>query len=439
MKKSIKYIVSCALLIWGCSTNSVAQSIKELHVGDRLPDILLQNVYHGNGQPVPLRSLCKGKALLISFWATWCIPCIREMQTLDSISPPFSSKLNLLTVNYQDENTMSKLFKDAHIHSLNNRMSVSSDTLMRKYLPYRFLPHNVWVDSTGMIVGITGSEGVSAASLQNLIDGNLKFNTVKRDSISFNALKPYHDDDSSFVYRSIIGKFDPNINSGSVNDRYVYKPYYLRKKYFAFNTALIDVIWDAYGPYLNFQTDVNLRRLKVITKDSTRFLAPWMHSGSNKAPVTNHEWIAKNCFCYELNLAEPVSDTLFGQMILEDMHRRFKFHSRIEQTEMEGWVITKMPEKLNLPKSDTLSIRAYVDEIDSRDVTLDDLIDFIENNCGHQPDPILNATKDERHFDLHLKSGGKSYALTNVIDFMRHAGFSIERKKFKCNILVLSD
>jgi thiol-disulfide isomerase/thioredoxin len=438
MKRAIKYMISCTMIILGCSTNLAAQSIKELHVGDRLPDILLQNVYHGNGQPARLRSLCKGKALLISFWATWCIPCIREMQKLDSISPPFSSKLNLLTVNYQDENTMLNLFKDAHIKSLANRTSISSDTLMRKYLPYRFLPHNVWIDSTGIIIGITGEEAVTKESLQNLINGHLRFKTVKRDSMTFDMLKPYHDDDSSFTYRSIIGKFDPQLNSGNVNDRYVYKPYYLRKKYFAFNSSLLQIIWYAYEHFFNFQ-DVNYRRIKVITKDSARFLAPAKYTGYNNAHLSLNDWIAKNCFCYEINLPAPVTDTVFGQMILDDMHRNFKFHSRVEQTEMEGWVISKMPEKLDKPKNDTLSIRVYQEEIDARDITLNDLIDFMEDNCGHQPDPVVNMTGDERHFDLHLKSGDRIYSMNNVIGMLREAGFTIERKKVNCNILVLSD
>jgi thiol-disulfide isomerase/thioredoxin len=426
------------MIIFGCSTNSVAQSIKELHVGDRLPDILLQNVYHGNGQPIRLKSLCKGKALLISFWATWCIPCIREMQTLDSISPQFASKLNLLTINYQDGNTMSKLFSDAHIRSLANRTSISSDTLMRKYLPYRFLPHNVWVDSTGVIVGITGEEAVTKESLHTLINGHLQFKAAKQDSIAFDYLKPYHDDDTSFIYRSIIGKFNPAINSGAVSDHYVYKPYYLRKKYFAFNQSLLQVIWYAYESFFNFQ-DVNYRRLKIITKDSARFLAPSKYTGFNNAHISLHDWIAKNCFCYELSLPFPVSDTVFGQMILDDMHRSYKFHSRIEQTKMEAWVITRIPKKLELPKNDTLSIRAYQDEIDARNITLNDLVDFMENNCGHQPDPIINETKDKRRFDLYLKSGGKSYTMNNVIDFLRQGGFHIERKKVRCNILVIGD
>ncbi|WP_259065091.1 TlpA family protein disulfide reductase [Mucilaginibacter sp. X4EP1] len=438
MKKSIKYMITCALIILECSTNSVAQSTKELHVGDRLPDILLQNVYHGNGQPIRLKSLCKGKALLISFWATWCIPCIREMQTLDSISLPFSSKLNLLTVNYQDEITMSKLFNDAHIRPLANRTSVSSDTLMRKYLPYRFLPHNVWVDSTGIIVGITGEEAVTKESLQNLINGHLTFKAVKRDSMTFDMLKPYHDDDSSFTYRSIIGKFDPKLNSGNVKDRYDYKPYYLRKKYFAFNSSLLEIIWYAYEHFFNFQ-DVNYKRLRIITKDSARFLAPSKFTGFNNPHISLNDWVAQNCFCYEITLPTPVSDTVFGQMVLEDMHRNFKFHSRIEQTEMEGWVISKMPKKLDLPKNDTLSIRIYKEEIDARDITLNDLIDFMEDNCGHQPDPIVNVTGDNRYFDLHLKSGDRIYSMSNVIKMLIEAGFKIERKKVTCNALILSD
>ena len=254
--------------------------------------------------------------------------------------------------------------------------------------------------------------------------------------MTFDYFKPYHDDDTSFIYRSIIGKYDPSINGGKVDDRNVYKPHYLRKKYFAFNSSLLQVIWFAYGPWFNFQ-DINYNRLKVITKDSSRFLFPSKFTGYNNSHISLNDWIAKNCFSYEINLPAPVSDTVFGQMILEDMHRNFQFHSMIEQAEMDGWVITKIPQRLDLPQNDTLSINVYEDEMVAKNVTLNELIDFIEINCGFRPDPIVNETKDERHFNLHLKSGGKSFTLSNVINFMRQAGFSIERKKVKSNILVL--
>ena len=41
----------------------------------------------------------KGKVLLLNFWATWCIPCQLEMQTLQDIYTSNTSKLAIIGIN----------------------------------------------------------------------------------------------------------------------------------------------------------------------------------------------------------------------------------------------------------------------------------------------------------------------------------------------------
>jgi peroxiredoxin len=47
-----------------------------------LPDISLKDI---DGKEVELSSLSEGKTVVVSLWATWCVPCMRELDTIDEM------------------------------------------------------------------------------------------------------------------------------------------------------------------------------------------------------------------------------------------------------------------------------------------------------------------------------------------------------------------
>lgn len=51
------------------------------------------------GQDIPLSSL-KGKWVFINYWASWCRPCLNEIQTLNRFYKKNSQRIALFAVNY---------------------------------------------------------------------------------------------------------------------------------------------------------------------------------------------------------------------------------------------------------------------------------------------------------------------------------------------------
>ena len=45
----------------------------------------------------------RGKPLLVNLWATWCVPCVREMPSLDRLAARTRGKLRVLAVNQDSE------------------------------------------------------------------------------------------------------------------------------------------------------------------------------------------------------------------------------------------------------------------------------------------------------------------------------------------------
>jgi len=63
--------------------------------GKPIPIVEIKN---GDGQPAKLSDL-KGKPVLVNLWATWCVPCIKELPTLDALAARDAGKLQVVLVN----------------------------------------------------------------------------------------------------------------------------------------------------------------------------------------------------------------------------------------------------------------------------------------------------------------------------------------------------
>ena len=52
------------------------------HAGEPIPDIVIKD---GDGEDVALTEF-KGAPLLVNLWASWCVPCVKELPTLDALA-----------------------------------------------------------------------------------------------------------------------------------------------------------------------------------------------------------------------------------------------------------------------------------------------------------------------------------------------------------------
>jgi peroxiredoxin len=65
---------------------------------EQAPDFVLSTLA---GEPVRLSDQ-RGRWVLISFWATWCTPCLAEAQVLDHLSRKYSQRLQVLALAVSD-------------------------------------------------------------------------------------------------------------------------------------------------------------------------------------------------------------------------------------------------------------------------------------------------------------------------------------------------
>ena len=126
-----------------------AQESEEL-AGRRAPNFVLENL---DGDYVELNQEIGEGPVLLSFWATWCKPCIEELTEFKKLYNEYKDKgFKLLAISTDSERTVAKV--KPYVKSKNYDFPVLYDTsgdVARIYYA-RAVPFTVLIDKQGAIV-----------------------------------------------------------------------------------------------------------------------------------------------------------------------------------------------------------------------------------------------------------------------------------------------
>ena len=93
----------------------------------------------------------QGKLILLNFWATWCLPCKKEMPSLDLLQVNKNlNNLKIFPINVGKENTekASKFFEDLEIENL--KLYFDSPTILAKKFKLRGIPTSILINKEGL-------------------------------------------------------------------------------------------------------------------------------------------------------------------------------------------------------------------------------------------------------------------------------------------------
>lgn len=140
------YILHIVLLF---SFFVTAQETEEL-AGRKAPNFVLENL---DGDFVELNQEIGDGPILLSFWATWCKPCIEELAEFKKIYSDYKDKgFKILAISTDSERTVAKV--KPFVKSKNYEFPVLYDTsgdVARIYYA-RAVPFTVLIDDKGAIV-----------------------------------------------------------------------------------------------------------------------------------------------------------------------------------------------------------------------------------------------------------------------------------------------
>ncbi|MBK9149943.1 MAG: TlpA family protein disulfide reductase [Saprospiraceae bacterium] len=96
----------------------------------------------------------KGKITVVSFWATWCTPCKRELDAINELYPEWKQKydIELLAITIDDARGLTKV--PATIKSKGWEFTVLADTKqeLQQALNFQTIPQTFLLNEKGEIV-----------------------------------------------------------------------------------------------------------------------------------------------------------------------------------------------------------------------------------------------------------------------------------------------
>lgn len=151
MKKTMAaFILAFAFLAGNAQEDK--KGIEKVLGEKTVPSVTLNDV---NGKKVDVADYSKsGKITVLSFWATWCVPCKKELTNISDLYEEWQKKYNvqIVAISIDDSRSTTKVkpYVDGQRWSYDVLLDVNQD--LKRALNIQSVPFTVVVDQNGKII-----------------------------------------------------------------------------------------------------------------------------------------------------------------------------------------------------------------------------------------------------------------------------------------------
>jgi thiol-disulfide isomerase/thioredoxin len=147
---AVVVLLAAAMKLYATGTTEAPANFVLQHLPRPLPQIAIAD---GDGKASSLADF-RGKFVLLNVWATWCVPCRKEMPTLDQLQrllggPDF--QVIALSIDRGGANAVRKFYGEIGVQRLAIQLDVGGEAFQK--LGVVGLPTTVLIDREGREVG----------------------------------------------------------------------------------------------------------------------------------------------------------------------------------------------------------------------------------------------------------------------------------------------
>jgi len=121
-------------------------------VNKTLPDITIKNL---EDEAVNMQKYAKdGKITVISFWATWCVPCKKELNTIAEVYPKWQEDydMELVAITIDNARSLRKVKPMVEAKGWKYTILSDADETLKTSLGFQTVPMTFLLDQGGNIV-----------------------------------------------------------------------------------------------------------------------------------------------------------------------------------------------------------------------------------------------------------------------------------------------
>jgi cytochrome c biogenesis protein CcmG/thiol:disulfide interchange protein DsbE len=115
-----------------------------------------------DGKETNINELSMDKVVIVNFWATWCEPCLKELDAFNKNLQLIEQELNskLILVSIDDSRTVSRITPMVHGNSWDFEVFLDTNQNIKRSLNIIDIPHTLLIyqnkivyESTGYLIG----------------------------------------------------------------------------------------------------------------------------------------------------------------------------------------------------------------------------------------------------------------------------------------------
>jgi len=405
-----------------------ASKILPLKVGDYLPDevwnMQRQVINNPKGDDLINLNTYKDKLIILDFWATWCVPCIKSFPLFNELQRKYAQNVQFILVSPQKKETLKDFFR-THEFKL---PSLVEDKTLEAYFPHNSVPHEVWIKK-GKVVAITHANYVTEKNLLEMFKTDSLILPLKKDNLNYDLAKPLLIDGNGgngndLLYHSVITKYLDGVNGGggTMTDSTG------RFKIRAINASVLRL----------YQTAAQQNNLSLSLKNRV-FWESKYKVFYKEAPQYDPS-VQQDFYSYELILPSFDKPSA-GTYMLEDLNRYFASVYNIKGTIEKRRVICLVLNKTSADaKHSTLGSVPGIENSNDRQKWINQpfkvIFKALEYQFRDQPFPLVDQTGITANVDMMLPVNGDLTAVNS--DLLKY-GLRLSKQECKIEMLVFKN
>lgn len=415
-------------LNFNASAQHAASKIQPLKVGDYLPDEVWNTGRHSINNSKGTDSLTlnnyKDKLIILDFWATWCVPCIKSFPLFNELQTKYAQNVQFILVSPQTKETQESFFRTHDV----KLPSIVDDKTLKEYFPHNSVPHEVWIKNR-KVVAITHANYVTEKNLIEMLNRDTVSLPLKKDNLTYDSEKPLLIDSNGesqndLLYHSILTKYMDGVNGGGG----IMTDSIDRFKIRAINASVLRL----------YQTAVQQNNLSFSLNNRAIWDSKFKFSNT-EAPQYNPT-IQKYFYCYELILPS-FEKARAGNYMLADLNRYFAsvYHIRglIEKRRVICLVLKKTAANTKPINS---GLVPNTENSDNYQILVNEPFSNVFTNLEYQlrtqSFPVIDQTGIKANVDMTLPLNGD---LTTINFYLAKYGLRFYKQECVIEMLVFKN
>jgi thiol-disulfide isomerase/thioredoxin len=306
---------------------------QELNVGDRVPDIELNNVFNYSNDQLRLSDF-RGTLVILDFWGFNCISCLQSFPKMDSLQKKYGSKIQVIFVNRESKDSTRLFFEKRKKLLLPANPFVTADTVLHKVFPHSGKPYYVWIDSAGIVRYFPKGVSMTEARIKEFLSKDKMYAMEALKTRKY--VRSFIDKEwrPSFEYYSYLSHC---MNGIILEGERI--PGFLQVTRSCL--SIVELYKIAYGSDINkypaslseYELD-RPGRVILEVKDQFQYVQP------KGAKENWEEWINNYAYNYHLYLPESKKEK-FLEFMREDLNRFFDLEAGIERRKVKCLVLVR--------------------------------------------------------------------------------------------------